>query len=666
MGIVIKELEIPNDNYFFISENEEKGNAIKSLSKINIFVGKNNSGKSRLLRHIIKNDLKFTTFDDLSSINHSISFLKREMDLFFSRHPNLNGTQYKSYLKNQLDNIDEIGMMENDKDPLSLFKKFMESINHYDTNSYGSDWNFTGEYHDLQNSLEVRVDDPEGNEIHSYLVDANLGELGDELVGIRQKCLDLLDESLEEFQLNYGFEKIYFPILRGLRPLLDGRQYKDLYKERTIEDHFERWTDNQLKERNVTIFTGLDVYNTVNVYSRLNHAKKTLLNQFKKYLSKNFFDGENVEITASVKSENGETDVVTVKIGNEHEKPIHALGDGIQSIIILTLFLFLHKNQNLLIFLEEPEQLLHPGLQRKLIETFLKEEGFENFQFFITTHSNHFLDITLDLENISIFTVKKELDNSNNEEKVPSFSIENLSKGDEKALELLGVRNSSVFLSNCTIWVEGITDRYYIRHYLALYTEFLKKKSIEEEKSFVEFQEDYHYSFVEYGGNNITHWSFLEKDEMPINVKRLCGRLFLIADKDQGKDKRHEQLKNALGDRYYPLKCREIENLVTKDVLLKIVKEYEKLGENEQDNININFTYADYKKNRLGNFIEKKIIIDKNQMKRKSYKMKSGTIKDKDAFLKKAIKNIKTWEDLSPEAKELTTKVHNFIIANNS
>ena len=32
----------------------------------------------------------------------------------------------------------------------------------------------------------------------------------------------------------------------------------------------------------------------------------------------------------------------------------------------------------------------------------------------------------------------------------------------------------------------------------------------------LEYKEDYHYSFVEYGGNNITHWSFLDKEETPI------------------------------------------------------------------------------------------------------------------------------------------------------
>ena len=46
MGVIVKELKIPlKDSYTFISDDGEKGNVLKNLSKINIFVGENNSGK---------------------------------------------------------------------------------------------------------------------------------------------------------------------------------------------------------------------------------------------------------------------------------------------------------------------------------------------------------------------------------------------------------------------------------------------------------------------------------------------------------------------------------------------------------------------------------------------------------------------------------------------
>src|SRR5690606_38667289 len=140
----------------------------------------------------------------------------------------------------------------------------------------------------------------------------------------------------------------------------------------------------------------------------------------------------------------------------------------------------------------------------------------------ITTHSNHLLDLTLDIQHVSVYTFKRNGDLDG----VPQFVFENVDNDSSEVLRLLGVRNSSVFLTNCTIWVEGITDRIYLRRYLELYISRLNRKI---------FKEDIHYSFVEYGGSNITHWSFLsESDESIPNiiVDRLCGKLFLITDRD--------------------------------------------------------------------------------------------------------------------------------------
>ena len=36
-------------------------------------------------------------------------------------------------------------------------------------------------------------------------------------------------------------------------------------------------------------------------------------------------------------------------------------------------------------------------------------------------------------------------------------------------MDSLGVRNSSVFLANSTIWIEGITDRLYLKKYMEVY-----------------------------------------------------------------------------------------------------------------------------------------------------------------------------------------------------
>lgn len=665
MGFIIKELKIPDQSYHFESDNERE-HILQNLSKINIFVGENNSGKSRFLRSIVtKEDFEFKpNSENLKTVNTLIDNLKNEMNIFLDEHNSIKRTNYRKILKQKLDEIEKIEFYKPQEDPLIPIKDFISLIISLDTKNYSESPEDQNSLSQLEESLEYFEYGPENEEIRTggYPRDVIASSLGEELNDLLQRCLTEISRPFDDIKLNYDFEKIYIPILRGLRPLTQSNQ--DQYKERTFNDYFfKNFSKNSLEESSIDIFTGLNAYQTVNLYSRLNPQKRKLLEDFKEYLKNNFFDGKSVEITAALTEDGGTEYVLAVKIGDEHEKPIYDLGDGIQSIIILTLPLFLQKNKNLLVFIEEPEQLLHPGLQRKLIETFLYQEGFQNFQFFFTTHSNHFLDITLDFENISIFSLKKELEDSNGKEKVPTFSIENLSEGDTSALKLLGVRNSSVFLSNCTIWVEGITDRHYMRYYLNLYHE--KHKN---DPNYIEFKEDYHYSFVEYSGNNITHWSFLDKEETPINVEKLCGRLFLLADKDQGKDERHEKLKEKLGtERVHILKCREIENLVTPEILLKIVKDYQQIPDDETaDYINEDISYTDYKNEPLGQFIEEKVIIDKDKMKRGGYKAKSGTIKNKERFLKKATVYIQEWNDLSPEAQEICEELYNFIKTNNS
>lgn len=646
MGAIIKEIKITDEKYSFKSDNE-KNNVLQNLSKINIFVGENNSGKSRFLRSIVKKeDFEFLPNDDglkllnnnisdinlpdndiIEKINEEISLLKEESEKLVLNYSSISNITPISTIGQKLEEIDEIFLIpgkKNHLEPLIEYKKFLNNLERQSGHTTGS-FNHSSIGRDFNSKLSP------------------LEYLG-----------------FENIKLDFEFFKLYIPILRGLRPLLESN-HKDLYKERTIEDYFADNTSYIQDKDKIEIFSGLSTYNSININSRLSPRTRGLINEFKEFLRYSFFDNQKIEITASV-DEEGNEKVLNIKIGDEHEKPIYDLGDGIQSIIILTFQLFLHKNENLLVFIEEPEQLLHPGLQRKLIETFLNQEGFENFQFFLTTHSNHFLDITLDFDNISIFTIRKELDDSNNNEKVPKFIIENLSEGDTSALEILGVRNSSVFLSNCTIWVEGITDRHYLRHYLEIY-----QKEHEDNPDFIKYEEDYHYSFVEYGGNNITHWSFLDKEEAPINVEKLCGRLFLVADKDHGKEKRHKQLEDKLGkERVHILKCKEIENLVNPEVLLKIVKDYEKIGQHEDSEyIKEDIKYSEYKNIYLGRFIEEKIILDRNKMRRNGYMARSGTIKNKDSFLKRSTKYIQTWDDLSPEAKELCEKIYNFIESQN-
>lgn len=621
MGTLIKGIKIPDKAYSFTDcDGNGGGEVIENISKINIFVGANNTGKSRLIRTLLSTK-EFSYLPakiSIEEINEFIRELKNQIkDICGNR----------SGLQNILNNIDAIENIEFVNDSFKLLEQ-LDDLKTEIKNVRG--------YHAIYSPDKIEND--------KYV------KASEELMSILERCISKQGEDFKEKIIPPVFTKIYIPILRGLKYLKFSRSEfhnDDFYKSRTFIDYFKEGLFGEFE-----IFTGITVYEEIKTHLLGNLDQRKLVKEYEKYLSKNFFDNEPI---ALIPSENGE---LTIKIGEEKEQPIYNLGDGIQSIIIITMPLFLNRGKNLLVFIEEPEQLMHPELQRKLIETFLNQEGFENYQYFVTTHSNHFLDITLDFSDISIYSLKKEFDETDEKEKTAKFFIENLSHGDSSSLELLGVRNSSVFLSNCTIWVEGITDRKYFRHYLGLYQKHLKDQK---DDNFVEVKEDYHYSFVEYGGDNITHWSFLDKEDKPINVDRLCGKLFLIADKDEGKEERHKKLEEILGDRFYPLECREVENLLSKNILWNVIAEYEKVNDVKELEID-DFEESEYKDKPLGEFIEEKI---KNRKRKGSYKEDSGTISNKGGFCEKAVKNIKQWDDLSDEAKKITEKLYQFIEDNN-
>lgn len=148
-----------------------------------------------------------------------------------------------------------------------------------------------------------------------------------------------------------------------------------------IKDSIIKTTNNPCNY----IITGHYFYKYVQEFLLGNLQQREIIKEYQEYLSKNFFQNQDVTLIPKLEDE-----VLTVKIGDEEEQKIYDLGEGIQSIILITLPLFLYldkskeENTNILVFIEEPEVGLHPKLQRILLETLL-DEIFENYQFFFTT-----------------------------------------------------------------------------------------------------------------------------------------------------------------------------------------------------------------------------------------------------------------------------------------
>jgi predicted ATP-dependent endonuclease of OLD family len=632
MNYYIKHIRLDKEfsKYTLLDKLQNEQDAIRNLSKINIFVGANNSGKSRFLRQLSCTQ-KFiftpsTNLGEFSFVNIDLckcNFLINITQLFTNA-----GFEDMHSIRHNLAQIPSLNLITEGAEvsnPLLNIVDYILNLESFNINDC--------------KLLPTQLWHPRMTQ--------EMARLLIKIKNLTTECKKEITIITKVIPAQFHFYTIYIPTLRGLRTSKENTD--DFYQAITAADYFPRVSPGNPRPE---IFTGLSLFTEVRELLLGNLADREIIADFQKFLAESFFEGKPVALIPK----KGNT-VLDIKIGDEAERPVFNLGDGIQSIIIFTFPLFKNKGKKLLFFCEEPELYMHPGLQRIFLTVLNR---FPDYQYFLTTHSNHFLDITLDLPNVSVYTFTKELTDTKTKEKDARFNIENVSNEDKRILELLGVRNSSVFLSNCTIWVEGITDRLYFAHYLKLFQESSKFK----DNAFKIFKEDLHFSFVEYGGANITHWSFLDDGYgSTIDVTKLCGKLFLITDRDNetndAKQKRAEKLKEKLKDRYCCLKCREIENLLTAETIRKVVMQYE--GENSELN---DFTQDDYKNEFLGEFIETKVLSSERKRKG-SYANDSGTISDKVNFCHRAIEQIKSFDDLSEEAQEIAKRIYDFIQENN-
>ncbi len=462
-----------------------------NIKPINVIIGKNNSGKSKLLEA-----LEF--------------IVKNNGDLPFS-------AQFQKVLK--------------EEELKRIFPQNVRSVHSY-LSCVGNDWDDVGSYLVGKKILLQQY----GQKLQ--LIDININDFA-------LPKTDIIKKIQEKNYTNY-LQKYTFLHLKSER---------DIKKE-------------QIKhEENINSFNIAKNADGISaIIARMLNDESGNNKGWQNFIEQAFLE----KINEIVKPETNFTRIYTkISSNNEHEIYLEEknkggiklsdCGSGLKTIIatltLLHIAPYLMPNRNFIFALEELENNMHPSLERKLlvhIDEYIVSHP-DNYVF-LTTHSNVSIDLFSSNPNAQILKVCND---------GYSSTVETVSTDDDKRklLNDLGVKASDILQANSVIWVEGPSDRIYIKKWMELFSSDLK------------FEEGLHYQFLFYGGALLSHYSTTEQDPF-INLLKINKNSYIIMDSDKRTKQtplknRVKRIQNELKNQnnYWITKGREIENYLPDNVL---------------------------------------------------------------------------------------------------
>jgi len=427
---------------------------IYNLKNINVFIGKNNSGKTNVLRNIYN-----LLHQDIDRSN-IFRYLKVKLD-----HKDINFILGKFY-----DKILKIYQNRNNAIPETDRRKIRLKSNLVNGN-------FVNAFNPLFN-LKLKMDNP-FSKTFSMILNFNCDVTNQKILfnyefeNIDDLDVDLkptIEEILKGISLDQDLASllidhilplknvILIPSFRTLGSSEKDYQTQDITKIKdTIKFLFEK-SFNRIP----IDLPGEKPFEIPNLALLLNTIKRGKISStYRSLIGPEFFETFNSSlqqifpnIKLSIKWNFSDQKTIGGYIEDDKDMGNWTkLGHGTQELISLLFLLMLSRD--CIYIIDEPENGLHPGLQSKLLH-FIKHiiltDIYYNKQFFFASHSTSFIDFT---GNCSHFVCKKDKE---------EFSIELLEKQKLHIIRNeLGLKPSSLLQANGIIWVEGVSGKPYVK-----------------------------------------------------------------------------------------------------------------------------------------------------------------------------------------------------------
>jgi len=382
--MLIQKIEI--ENYKGIS------NLKFSPKKLNIIVGKNNTGKTSVL-------------DAINLLFHNNKL--QGMDMF---------SYFNIYSKEKLSkifvdtNMEKKSIIIQESQPNDVIIKFAEDI-------------LSTFFKELYRSSNIEGKSKFGKSVTKDLENVIINNMDDEIrSSLIKNSLTFVNEEKEHsiyYWINQNLIEKLSPIMRklvnqvkkvipkegvsseGTRNLLRNLEFAELRTLYMLQWKVSSRLDLTDEDSNVLFITSI-LKNFETSFQKRHPKDSEKIYQIEKTL-------KDHNLISNLERLDFDNVLLKTDYGIK-EHAISFLGDGFKCIIALLWFLSSQKKDSIVLF-DEPEEHMHPGYIRELVEFFVKFSRESDIQFFMTTHSSDLLDLFLseDLEKKDKEYIEKEL-----------------------------------------------------------------------------------------------------------------------------------------------------------------------------------------------------------------------------------------------------------------